>query len=140
MIVRATAKCPGIFTVHFLDGKIVDACESQLHESIIVEFPIFVAVRAIPVSRIVVPLVGEAHGDAVLGEGPKLFDQTVVEFLRPLAGEKSDDVLPSSHKLLAVPPARIEGVGESDLLWISRIPAIFGETHLLDRGFAGKWR
>ena len=99
MIIRSAAKRPMILAIRFLDRKIIDARESQPHQAIIIEFPILVAVGAIPVSRVVVPFVGEAHSDAVVGKSPQLFDQPVVELFHPLAGEKSDDVLSSVHKL-----------------------------------------
>ena len=35
---------------------------------VLVEFPVLVAIAAKPVSAIVVPFVGEAHGDAVVGK------------------------------------------------------------------------
>ena len=41
---------------------------------------------------VVVPLVGEAHRDAVAAERPQLLDQPVVELLRPLAGQERDDL------------------------------------------------
>jgi hypothetical protein len=80
MIIGTTAKRPKIFAIRFLDGEIVDACESQPHQAIVVEFPILVAIGAIPVSRIIVPLVGKAYGNTVVRKSPKLFDQAVVEY------------------------------------------------------------
>jgi hypothetical protein len=99
MIVGTAAERPMTFAIRFLEGKIGDARESQPHQAIVVELPILVAIRAIPVSRIVVSLVGEAHGDAVIRERPQFFDQAVVELFDPLASEKGDDVLSSVHKL-----------------------------------------
>ena len=57
----------------------------------VVELPVLVAVGAEPVAAVVVPLVGEAHRDAVVGEGPELLDQPVVELARPLALQERDD-------------------------------------------------
>jgi len=79
MIIGATAKRPMIFALRFLNWKIIDARESQPHQAIVVELPILVAIRAIPISRIVVPLVGEPHGDAVIRERPQFLDQAVVQ-------------------------------------------------------------
>ena len=99
MIIGAAAERPMIFAIRFLDWKIIDARKSQPHQAIVVELPILVAIRAIPVPRIIVPLVGEAHGDAVIRECPQFLDQAVVELFDPLASEKGDDVLSSVHKL-----------------------------------------
>src|ERR1700682_4185113 len=73
-------------------------------------------------------------------EGPQLFDQAIVQFLRPLAGKKRDDLLPSIQKFRAVSPARIDRVRQSHFLRIARIPAIFRQTYLLDSCLPNKWR
>ena len=85
------------------------------------------------------PLVGEAHRDAVVCERPKLFDEAVFELFHPLASEKGDDVFSAIHKLRAVSPARIESISQGDFFRVARIPTILSETYLLDRGLAGKW-
>jgi len=45
-----------------------------------------------------VPLVGKAHCDTIASESPKLFDQSVVEFLCPFAAKKRHDFLPAVHR------------------------------------------
>jgi hypothetical protein len=40
---------------------------------------------------IVMPFVGEAHGDAVFAEGPDFLDQAVIKLARPFARQKGDD-------------------------------------------------
>src|SRR5262249_414414 len=89
---------------------------------------------------IVVPLVGEAHRDAVLGERPELLDQPVVELLRPFAGEEADDLLPPTSELGAIAPIAVRRIGQRHALRIAGIPGILGGAHLLDRGFAREWR
>ena len=49
MLVRTPAEWPMVFAVRFFDGKIVDARKPHSHQAIVVEFPVFVAVRAIPI-------------------------------------------------------------------------------------------
>src|SRR5688500_20195272 len=51
---------PVILAVGFFDGNVVDAGVAQAHQPVLVELPILVAVRAVPVVGVVVPLVGEA--------------------------------------------------------------------------------
>jgi hypothetical protein len=46
---------------------------------VVLELPVLVAVRAVPLPVAVVPLVLEADGDAVSGIAPELLDQAVVE-------------------------------------------------------------
>ena len=41
-----------------------------------------------PVATVVVPLVGEAHGDPVLAKGPDFLDQAIVELTVPLVRQK----------------------------------------------------
>jgi hypothetical protein len=72
-----------------------------------------------------VPLICEAHSNTISIEGPKLFDQPVIQFLRPLARKKSDDLLPSVNKFRAVSLARIQRVREGHFFRITGIPAIF---------------
>ena len=56
-----------------------------MHLAQFVEFPILIAVRAIPLAGIVVPLVFKANGDAIVAERPQLFLQATVQFLVPFA-------------------------------------------------------
>lgn len=60
--------------------------------------------RAKPVVRIVVPFVDEAHGDAPVMKRPQLLDQSVLEFLVPLAVEKGDDGRAPGEELGAIAP------------------------------------
>ena len=68
-----------IFALALLDRQIVDAGDAQAHQAVFVEFPVLVAIAAKPVAAIVMPFIGEAHGDAVVAEGPDFLDQAVVE-------------------------------------------------------------
>jgi hypothetical protein len=74
-----------VFPLALLDGQIVDARDSGAHQTVLVKFPIFIAVAAEPMSAVVTPFVGEAHSDAVLLKCPEFLDQPVVELATPLA-------------------------------------------------------
>ena len=50
--------------------------------------------------------------DAVVAKRPELFDQAVIEFLVPFAGEKRYDFGAPIDELRSVPPAAILGVAE----------------------------
>src|SRR5215475_5949546 len=95
MRIRPAPQRPVVLAVRFLDGQVVDAGQTKPHQALVVELPVLVAVRAEPVPRIIVPLVGETDGNAAPLEGPQLLDQAIVEFAGPLAGEEGDD-LPAS--------------------------------------------
>ena len=77
-VMRATER-PVIFPFAVLDGQIVDAGDPDAHQTVLVEFPIFIAVAAEPVAAIVAPFVGETRGDTILPKCPELLDQPVVE-------------------------------------------------------------
>src|SRR5438874_1309012 len=97
-----------------LDGIIIMTLESdaRLHETMLVELPVLVAVRAEPLAGVVMPLVGEAHGDAVAVEGPQFLDEPVVELLVPFAREELHDGLAPLQELRAIAPHAVRGVGE----------------------------
>ena len=113
MIRRAGALRPAIEAFGFGDRPVVDAGEAPLHQIFAVERPIFVTVGTEPLAAVVMPLIGEAHGDAVAGEGPKLLDQAVVQFTRPFAGQEFDDLGAANRKLGPVPPLAVGRIGSS---------------------------
>src|SRR6266850_6221192 len=84
--------------------------------------------------------IGESHGDAISVVSPELFNEPIVQFPAPLALEECNDLLPSIHKLSAVPPAGIYCVSQGHLFRVTRIPAVFSHANFLNGRFAGKWR
>src|SRR5262249_61899072 len=76
---------PMILPVGGLDRQVVDRGVALAHQALLVEFPFLVAVGAEPVPGIVLPLIGEAHRDAVVLPGPELLDQAVLQLLVPFA-------------------------------------------------------
>ena len=93
MLIRTPPRGPVVLAVAGTDWQIVDARDAATHEAVLVEFPVLVAVRPEPVARVVMPLVGEAYGEAIIGKCPELLDQSVVELLVPLARQKRFDRL-----------------------------------------------
>src|ERR1700680_4919584 len=88
---RARALGPVKLALLLIDAHVVDARFPAPHQPARVELPLFVAVRAIPLARIVATLVLKAHRDAVVMERPQFLDEAVVELLAPLAFEEGDD-------------------------------------------------
>src|ERR1700754_2602459 len=131
------------FALGLLDREIVDAGEAPLHQTVLSKLPVFVAVRTKPVSRLVVPFVGEAHVDTVSGKGPQLLDETIVELISPFARQKSDDLVPAPHNFGPIAPGAVRCISECAPLRTARIPAIFGASDLLNGSIEGerwKWR
>jgi hypothetical protein len=85
-----------------------------------------------------VPLISKAHRNTVLTESPNLFDQPVVEFAVPFAGQESDYGLPAHQKFSSVSPNTVRTISESDLSGIACVPGVFGFADLLDRTLKGK--
>src|SRR5262249_7424325 len=99
-----------------------------------------VAIAAEPVTAVVVPLVSEAHRDAVVAKGPELLDQPVVELAVPLPPEERLDRLASLQELRAIAPAAVGRVGEGDARGIARVPGVLGETDLLHGSLGAEGR
>jgi len=138
MVIRPTAKGPVVFAIRFSDWHLVDAGVPMRHQPVFGKQPVLVPVGAEPLPTIVAIFIRVAHCDAVVRKGPQLLDEPVFVFLVPLAGQEGLRLIPICRELDAVSPARVERVGQGDLRCIARVPAVLGETHLLDRGLVGK--
>jgi len=77
-----------------------------------------------PVPAVVVPFVGETHGDAVVAERPYLLDQPVIKLLIPLAPKERLDGLAALQELCAITPAAADGIGQRHLRRITRVPGV----------------
>src|SRR5713226_808704 len=141
MIVQAATEGPVILALALLDRDIVDAGDAKPHQAVLVELPILVAVAAEPKPAIIVPLIGEAHGDAVSVEGPDFLDQPVIELAVPLARQERLNGLAPLQKFRAITPAAVDRVRERDARGIARIPCVFGHACLLLGGLGGEgWK
>src|SRR5204863_391346 len=138
------AHCQGFLLSRALpageERQVVDRGDAPAHQTALVELPVLVAVGAKPVTRIVVPLVGEAHRDPILAEGPDLLDEPVVELATPLAAQKRLDLGASVQKLGPISPHRVLGVGERDPLRVAGVPGVLGHPHLGDCALRGERR
>src|SRR3954465_10700798 len=83
---------------------IVDAGFAAAHQAVLVELPLLVAIGAMPLPGIVMPLVLKPHRDAVLIERPEILDQAVLVLLRPLPGEERHDGGAAFKKFRTVTP------------------------------------
>src|SRR5712671_4277675 len=140
MIVGTAAERPVILAPALLDRDIVDAGDAKPHQAVLVELPILVAVAAEPKPAIIVPLIGEAHGDAVFVKGPDFLDQPVIELAVPLARQEGSNGPAPLLKFRAVTPAAVDRVRERDARGIARIPRVLRHACLLRGGLGGKAR
>jgi FixJ family two-component response regulator len=60
---------------------------------------VLIAIGAIPATRVIVPLVSEAHGNAVSSERPHFLDESVVELPAPFTREERDDFASTGDEL-----------------------------------------
>jgi hypothetical protein len=129
-----------IETVGVANRQIVNAGVPVMHQAFCIEFPVFVSVRSIPLCGIVVPLIGKSHGDPGSVERPHFLDQTVVQFLVPLARQKLNDFFPAVHEFRTVAPQAIHRIRQRDALRVPRIPAVLGLANFFNRGLACEGR
>src|ERR1700693_5526974 len=117
-------RVPVILAIGFGSGNVVDGGDAPAHQPAGVELPVLVAVGAEPVSRVVVPLVGETHRNAVLAARPDFLDEPVVELAAPLAAQEFLDGRAPVQKLGAVAPHRGLSVGDRHALRIAGGPNV----------------
>ena len=104
MVIGAAPERPMVLALRLLDRQIVDAGDPNPHQPVLVELPVLFAVTTKPVATVVMSLVGEAHRDPVLAEGPDFLDQAIVELTVPLARQKCLDGLTALKELGAIAP------------------------------------
>ena len=63
MIGRAGPKRPVVFPVALRNRQVVDAGIAELHQSLVIELPVLVAVGTKPLTAVVVPFVSVTNGD-----------------------------------------------------------------------------
>src|SRR5450432_1581505 len=112
MIVRPPSERPEKLAVGFLHRRVVDAGVAVVHQSLVIELPVLIAVTPVPVAGIVVPFVSEANGNAAPSKCPELLDESVVEFALPLACEEDHDRLAPGGKFGPIAPLAIKRVRE----------------------------
>src|SRR6185436_5212957 len=122
MVVGSTAERPMVLALARRDGQVVDARDAALHEALLVELPVLVAVGPEPVARIVMPLIGETYRDAVSVAGPELLDEPVIELPGPLPSEELLDRVAPGKEFGAIAPHAVARVCERHALWIPGVP------------------
>ena len=78
VIIGPPSQRPAELAVFFGNGAFVDARKTARHITVVVEFPVLVAIGPEPIAAVIVVFIGIAHGDAVALKRPKFLDQAVV--------------------------------------------------------------
>ena len=115
------------------DPHIIDAGIPMMHDAVGIKLPVFVAIGAIPLTRIVTVLVGKPHRNAISVKCPEFFDEAILKLSLPLAREELHNLILACHEFRPVAPFAIRRISEGNLLGIARIPAIAVETLLINR-------
>lgn len=105
MLVGAPPEDPIKLALRLGHPELIDARVPRIHQALFVELPIFIAIGAKPVSRVIVVLVRKTYRDAVAVESPCLFYESIVQLSGPFSREERDNLLSSGYKLGAVSPA-----------------------------------
>ena len=79
MTIGTATQWPVAFALTVFDRQIIDAGNPSQHQAFRVELPILVSVAAEPVTGIVVPFIGKAHGDPIVAESPHFLDESIIE-------------------------------------------------------------
>src|SRR5215469_16208330 len=78
VIIRPPSQWPMILALGFFDWEVVDAGNASAHQSLLVKFPVLVAIAAKPIAAVVMPFVSKPYGDTVFAKCPDFLDQEVV--------------------------------------------------------------
>jgi hypothetical protein len=140
MVGGSATERPMILPIALLNREIVDAGNPSPHESILVEFPILVAIGAEPMASVVMPLVGKADGDPLAVKSPKLFDETIIQLLIPLAGEKLNDGFSAGKEFNSVAPNAVGCISERNSFRVTAVPRVLSDPDFLGRGHGVEWR
>ena len=116
MIFRSwSGKFPVKFTVCFSDANVVDARVPMRHQTVVIELPVLVPVGPVPLTLRRLELVAVSCRNPVVGKRPELFDESVIQFLRPLIFEELDDFITALQERIAVPPDAVGSIGQCGL-------------------------
>ena len=119
MIVRPSPNGPMKQPLRLFNRQIVNARMTMLHQSRLIELPVLIPIRSVPLPSRVMRLITKPHSDTISPKRPKLFNQTILELLRPFARQKFDDLFPSGNKLRSVAPYTVYRVSKRNPLRIA---------------------
>src|ERR1700722_4394373 len=128
MVVGPTSKRPVVSALMFSDREIVDAGDTDRHETALGKLPIFISVAAKPIAVGVVPFVGKSYRDPILSKRPYLLDEPIVQLALPFACQEPLDLRPSIQKFRTVPPAAVFGVGQYDPRRVTTVPGVLSQA------------
>ena len=85
-------------------------------------------------------LVAVPRGDPVVGTGPHLLDQPVVQLPGPLLPQELHDLLAALHEGGPVSPPAVGRIRHRDGIRVLPIPRVLGAPNLLDGALGGERR
>jgi 2-keto-3-deoxy-L-rhamnonate aldolase RhmA len=85
VIIGPSSQWPTVLALGFFDWEIVDAGDASAHQSLLIKFPVLVAIAAEPIAAIVMPFVSKPYRDTVFAKCPDFLDQAIIQLLVPFA-------------------------------------------------------
>src|SRR5215831_13795884 len=131
VIIGPSPQWPMVLAFGFLDWEIVDAGDASAHQSLLIKFPILVAIAAEPIAAVVMPFVRKPYCDTVLTKGPDLLNQAVIQLPAPLARQKCLNGGTALKELRSISPDAVHRIRKRNTTGIARIPCVFGHASLL---------
>src|SRR5882724_5940758 len=120
------------------DRGVVNAGDAAAHETVGVEFPQLIAVRAKPLAGVVVPFVFERNRNAISVKGPERLLEAVIEFTVPFAAKESLDFVAAVEEFGTISPDGIVRVAQNDFFGVAGVPKILSGLNFGERGFFGE--
>jgi hypothetical protein len=140
MIVRPSSDRPMKQPLRLLDSQIIDARMTMVHQTLLIELPLLIPIRPIPLPRGIVALIAKPHRDPTPAKRPKLLDQPILQLPGPLARQKRNNLLPARNKLRPVAPHAIHRISKRNPPRITRVPSIFRSPNFSDSRLERKRR
>src|SRR5262249_47970040 len=113
------------------------------NQSLLLKFPVLVAIAAEPIAAVVMPFVSKPYRDTVLAKCPDFLDEAVIQLLAPFARQKCLNSGATLKEFRSVSPDAVHRIRKPNATPIARIPCVFGHSGLL-RGALDrerrKWR
>src|SRR5215469_771597 len=128
VIVGTATQRPVILAFALLDWQVIDAGDASAHQSLLVKFPVLVAIAAKPIAAVVMPFVSKPYGDTVFAKCPDFLDQAVIQLPVPLAHQKCLNGGATLKEFRSISPDAIHSIRKCNTTGIARIPCVFGHS------------
>ena len=110
-----------VLALGFFNWEIVNARNAPAHQSLLIKFPVLVAIAAEPIAAVVMPFVSKPYRDTV-SKCPDFLDQAVIQLPAPLARQKRLNGGATLKEFRSISPDAVHRVRKCNATRIARIP------------------